>query len=404
MRPGVGSRHREARPGIAQCCIERLVGGDPPREPDRRRGPRGRRPGRWHRPRRRGGAAQRQLGPDTRAGRRRIDVVSRADVIPARELGRTVRRPEREPGRLAEHRAVRIAVAHPGPDARHRARAAHRHAGEAGPRRPPDRRDDGRRPVRRPAAVRPVAGRRGLAGARGGRHPALHGVLPDRRPAGRRAGPQLAPVLHRVGLGVEAAVRARRRLAPGEGPARVVEGPRALRLQRGCAPMGRQGPLADPYAQRAPQPVHGRQAPAGARAQGRGEARSRPEARLDVRRRRADRAAAAGRHDRRPVPRKPDRLQVQPRQQRLPAIGDRREEADRRGHEGPDRAHQRDHHGRPLRPAQRRQQPSPARGTGHGHAARPGSRRTARRSAGPGRRRSSTARRGSSTRTATRSC
>ena len=61
-------------------------------------------------------------------------------------------------------------------------------------------RGDGRRPVRRPAAVRPELGRRRVAGARRGRHPALHGAVPDGQPEGRGTGPQLALLLHRAGL------------------------------------------------------------------------------------------------------------------------------------------------------------------------------------------------------------
>ena len=86
----------------------------------------------------------------------------------------------RQPRAVGERRAVGIALAHPGADARHGARAAHRDAGEAGPRRAARHGGHGRRPVRRPAAVGPLAGRRRVAGTRGGRHPALHGVLPDR--------------------------------------------------------------------------------------------------------------------------------------------------------------------------------------------------------------------------------
>ena len=48
------------------------------------------------------------------------------------------------------------------------------------------------------------------------------------------------------------------------------------------------------------------------------------------------------------------------------AVGDRREEADRRGLQGPDRPDQRGRHGRPLRATQRRQPQEPARGTGNG--------------------------------------
>ena len=75
-------------------------------------------------------------------------------------------------------------------------------------------------------------------------------------PAGRRTGPQLAPVLHRLGVRMEAAVRARRRLAAGEGAPRVVEGPRLLRLQRRRVPLGRAGYLWRIHTRSAPHNVY----------------------------------------------------------------------------------------------------------------------------------------------------
>ena len=194
------------------------------------------------------------------------------------------------PGRIDRHRAPAVGRARsppprpsatPVPTPETVPGPAHGHAGEARHRGPARDGGHGRRPVRRPAAVGTVGRRRRVAGARRGRHPALHGVLPDRRSARGRPRPQLAPVLHRVGVRVALAVRARRRLAAGEGAPRVVEGPRLLRLQRRRVPLGRRRvPVADPHASRAPQRVHGRQAPAAAgearRGRSRSPARSRP--------------------------------------------------------------------------------------------------------------------------------
>ncbi len=210
--------------------------GDPPREPNRHRRDRRRRPGRRPAGRGRGSRHAERIVADARARRRGgIALARRRPLGVARPVGL---RGRRAPA-VGQRGAVRIALAHPGAHARHGARAAHRRAGEARDGRPArDGRDD-RRPVRRAAAVRPVRRGRRLAGAGGGRDPALHGLLPDRRPAGRGTGSQLAPVLHRLGVRVAVALRARRWLAAGEGAPRLVQGPRVVRLQRRRVPVGR---------------------------------------------------------------------------------------------------------------------------------------------------------------------
>ena len=78
----------------------------------------------------------------------------------------------------------------------------------------PDRRHD-RRPVAGPAAVRVQRRLDRLAGPRRGRDPALHDGLPGEHPRRRRAGPELALLLHRLGRRVARGLRPRRRLAAG---------------------------------------------------------------------------------------------------------------------------------------------------------------------------------------------
>ena len=106
--------------------------------------------------------------------------------------------------------------------------------------------------------------------------------------------------------------------------------------------------------------------------------------------RRPARAAARGRHDRRPVPLQPGHLQVRPQDQHLPPLGVGRGQAVRRGHQpaGPDRAQERDRDEGPVRPDRR--QEGPARRRHHRAAGPPGSRPTARRSRASGASRSFT--------------
>ena len=180
----------------------------------------------------------------------------------------------------------------------------------------------------------------GLLGATscGRRRPraASRATWPCSRPATRRpSGPVRSSrlLLHRLGLRVALRVRARRRLAAGEGAARARRRAAARSSttptsSAGAAPL----PVAGPHPLRAAQRVHGRQAPAAAGQAGRRRAGRRSEAGLELRPTRSARAAAGGRRDRRPVPRQQDHLQVRPQTQHLPPLGDRREEADRRGH------------------------------------------------------------------------
>ena len=153
---------------------------------------------------------------------------------------------------------------------------------------PRDRGDD-RRPVRRATAVRPELGRRRVAGARRRRHPALHGPVPGRQPQGRGPRPQLALLLHRVGLRVALGLRPRRRLAAGAGAAPLVEGQGPGGVRRRRVPLRGPLPVADQHPVRAAQRVHGR-----ARTCGRWARRSAPkpvdvQAALEVRARQAAR-------------------------------------------------------------------------------------------------------------------
>ena len=225
-----------------------------------------------------------------------------------------------------------------------------------------------RRPVRRPAAVRSVRRRRRVAGARRGRHPALHGLLPDRRPARGRPRPQLAAVLHRLGVRVAPAVRARRRLAAGEGAARLVQGPGLLRLQRRRVPLGwRPLPVADQARASRPTTCTPTASTCGGSRGGSAPNRSpgqKPAWNFATPRRSRSGPRAA----RSPCPtsrtRSPTSTTATPTatSARSPARASRWTPA-----QGPGRADQRHRHGRQLRAAQRRQPQEPARGAGHGH-------------------------------------
>ena len=238
-----GRVDRDARPGICAVHQRAVGGGDPPFESERRRAPSSSPCWPWASRRRRGRRpAERQLRRHALARRRRVAVVPAPSQGPpasgSSPSGEPSAAPEPQPS--GEHRAVRLALA----DARRRRPVTVPAPLTGMPVKPAIAR-------RRVMVVmvddqfdaRPQSGlsrrRRRVAGARRGRHPALHGVLPDRRSARGRTRPQLAPVLHRLGVRVAPAVRARRRLAAGEGAPRLVEGPRLLRLQRGRVPLGR---------------------------------------------------------------------------------------------------------------------------------------------------------------------
>ena len=224
-----------------------------------------------------------------------------------------------------------------------------------------------------------------MAGPGRGRHSALHGPVPGEQPEGRRPGAQLALLLHRVGIGVELRVRARGRLPAGPRGAPLGKRARQARVRRGRIPVRRPLPVAHQDAVRAPQRLHGREAPPADGQEGRCEGRD-LQARLEVRAGHRPGQAAQERHDRRPVPREQDHVQVRPPEQPLPALRHGREEAGGRGLEEPRGAQERDRHGRPdsaasttgrTRTGSRRS--SRAR---DGHGSRP----TGRPSRGPGRR------------------
>ena len=279
--------------------------------------------------------------------------------------------PASAPPGLAVGRALPVARAEP--DARAvtvaRARAAHRAARLARRRVAPRGRGDDRRPVRRPPAVGAELRERRLAGARRGRHPALHGAVPGGQPEGGRPGPQLALLLRRLGVRVEVRVRPRRRLAAGARVPPLLEGSRRRGVRRGRVPLRGPLPVADQHPVRAPQRVLGRQEPADDGAGRAGEAR-RLQAGVAVRARQGPGRAAEGRHDRRPLPRQHDHLQVRPQVEHVPAVGHRREEADRPGEQEARRSQERRDHGRELRPAQRRLAQAPPRGPVHGRGNR----------------------------------
>ena len=74
-------------------------------------------------------------------------------------------------------------------------------------------------------------------------------------------GPQLALLLHRLGLGVALGLRPRGRVAAGAGAAPLVEGQGPGRVRRGRVPVRGPLPVADQHPVRPAQRVHGRQEP-----------------------------------------------------------------------------------------------------------------------------------------------
>ncbi len=188
-------------------------------------------------------------------------------------------------------RAERLAdpVADPRADAGHGRGPARRavhdpREGEA----PPDRRHD-RRPLAGPPPVRLQLRLGRVAGPRRGRHPALHDNLPGEHAARRRrAGPQLALLLHRLGGRVARRLRPRRRLAAGPRDA-PRPGPRAARLRR--QPVLQRCVFPADHAEgAAAQPVHDRPAAPPAGDQG-GRHQGPGRSGLEVRSRRAARRA-----------------------------------------------------------------------------------------------------------------
>ena len=255
---------------------------------------------------------------------------------------------------VGEHGALRLPVRDARPHPGDRAGPAHGHAGEARDRGPARDGGHGRRPVRRPAAVGPVGRRRRVAGARRGRHPALHGVFQTGEPA--RVGPVRSSRLYFIAWASE--WRSVYVHAGGSPQALALlassKGQGSVRLQRRRVPLGRRRvPVADPHRGRAPQRVHGRQAPAAAGQAASGAAVT-DQAGLELRRPRPARAAAGRRRLAVPYLANKVSYKYDRRSKHLPPLGHGREEADRCGHEDRIAPNNVDRHGGPLRAAQRR--------------------------------------------------
>ena len=192
-------------------------------------------------------------------------------------------------------------------------------------RQPPRDRGDDRRPVRRPAAVRPVARPTSC-----GRRPAEGGIprymalfqTGTRRPSG----PVRSSRLYFIAWAAEWAlgVRPRRRLAAGDGAAPLLQGQGRRSCTTPTAPVRGHVPVPrSPSGSRRTTCTRTRRTSGrcgkkvGAKAVDGQEPlwKFAPDAPLEQR--------PEGRHDRRPVPRQQDHLQVRPQDEHLPALGDR---------------------------------------------------------------------------------
>ena len=201
-------------------------------------------------------------------------------------------------------------------------------------------------------------------------------VFQDRVPPIGRAGPQRAPVLHRLGGRVEGGVCACRRLAAGPvDPA--VAGSRSARVQRRRVPLGRR--LLPPHSRpvRPAQRLHERQGAVAAGAPGRCPQRA-GQGGLEVRPGPARPAPTPGRSDRCGLLAEQDHLPLRPQDQHVQAGGHRREAPDRPRAGPAGGTEERRDHGHVVRPPERREQEEPAGGPVHRAGARPGSRPTAR--------------------------
>ena len=398
-----GRAVRVARPGKGMDRQLRIALGEAPDEPGHRRR-------RWSPPpsasASRRGRRVSLLEPAARRRRRpRSAVVVRRhrrvlDVSP----GRPERRPGQSRSRRAPSRPPIAAQPDPGADARPRPRAADGHARQAGRRHAPRDRGHDRRPVRRPAAVGPE--RRPTSCGRRPPRAASRATWRSSRPATRRpSGPSAARACTS---------------SPGRpSGSRCTSTPAARRRRSRCSrsSKGRGSYVynADGFrwsGERYLWRIKTRFAPHNVYTDGKHLRRlakrvgakpvadQKPAWRFGGRR--ADRAAARGRHDRRPYLGQQDHLPVQPQDQPyLRSVTGEKKQIDA-GHQGPDRADERHlmvvHFG-PLNDGSHKHRLE-AQVTGR---ARPGSRPTARRSRAPGRRRVQRPRRGSSTRTASRS-
>ena len=221
----------------------------------------------------RAGRRSRRLGPGSSPSAPTVAVASGGPgSLPsaAPSPTRTPSPTDAEPEPVAEPDAQPVAHGDPGPDADPQPDAVadpdavaapltgRSSAGQRPP--PPDRGDD-RRPLAGPAAVRAPPGRHRVACPGRGRHPALHGHLPEPDAQGDRAGPQRTLLLRRVGRRVEGHLRARRRVAPGARDA-ALEGPRPVRLERRVLPERLRVDAPEAVALLAAQRLHRRQDPA----------------------------------------------------------------------------------------------------------------------------------------------